>query len=61
MSKNLLFAVIALTVIGIAILSVQNASPAVVSFLFWQSISLPLGVILALTFAIGLLMPMFWL
>lgn len=59
MLKNLLLVGIAFTLTGIAIFSVQNASPTVISFLFWQSVSLPLGIVLALSLAIGLLIPIF--
>jgi uncharacterized integral membrane protein len=46
--------VMALWVIAVAILSVQNATPVSLKFLSWQSISIPAGVVLAMSAGIGL-------
>lgn len=46
--KSLLLALIpALWIIAIAILSVQNATPVSLRFLWFQSVELPLGVVLS--------------
>jgi uncharacterized integral membrane protein len=39
--------------IAIAIIAVQNATPVSLKFLFFQSIEIPLGVVLALSAALG--------
>lgn len=39
-----------------AVLSVQNAAPAVLRFFVWQSISVPLGVLLTMSLCVGLLL-----
>jgi len=57
-SKFLLFVLIAALIVGIAIFSVQNAVPAVVIFLFFQSISLPLGLVLVAAIILGLFLPL---
>jgi uncharacterized integral membrane protein len=40
---------------AIAILSVQNVTPVTLQFLFFRSIELPVGVVLAFSLSIGLL------
>ncbi len=40
----------------IAVLSVQNAAPAVLSFFLWQSIAIPVGVLLTLSLCVGLML-----
>ncbi|KGF71756.1 hypothetical protein DO97_15890 [Neosynechococcus sphagnicola sy1] len=45
----------ALWMAAIAILAVQNATPASLQFFVWQSIQIPIGVILAFSLAMGLL------
>jgi uncharacterized integral membrane protein len=53
---NLVVSVIAAVWIAlIALLSVQNASLVTVQFIFWKSIELPWGIILAAAVAIGFL------
>lgn len=51
-------------VVAIAILSVQNATPVSFRFLTFQSIQLPVGIVLAFTTGIGILtgaiVPLFW-
>lgn len=44
---------IACWVSAIAILSVQNATPVALQFLFFQSIQMPVGVVLALSASVG--------
>lgn len=39
----------------IAILSVQNATPVALRFLLWQSIEIPVGIVLAFSTGIGLM------
>lgn len=51
----LLSIVISLIVAIAAILSVQNAGPITVTFLVWQSIRLPEGLVLGFGFCVGLL------
>ena len=45
--------VLAICAVAIAILSVQNATPVSLSFLTFQSIQLPVGVVLGFSFAVG--------
>lgn len=52
---NLLIAVIiAVWVLAIALISVQNATPVSLRFLFFQSIQVPFGLMLAVWVAVGL-------
>ncbi|MEA5616735.1 LapA family protein [Cronbergia sp. UHCC 0137] len=46
--------VIAVWVIAIAIISVQNATPVSLRFLIFQSIQIPFGLVLAFAAAVGL-------
>ena len=43
-------------IVAMAILSVQNAAAVSVRFLFWQSISLPLGIVLGFAVGAGILL-----
>lgn len=56
--------ILALSVAAVAILAVQNAAPVSVKFLVFQSIQIPVGVVLAFTAAIGTvigsLFPFLW-
>jgi uncharacterized integral membrane protein len=53
---NLLISiVIAVWVIAIALISVQNATPVSLRFLIFQSIQIPFGLVLAFSVAVGLL------
>ncbi len=47
--------IVAFWISAIAILAVQNATPIALKFLFFESIQLPLGVILAFSVVSGLL------
>jgi uncharacterized integral membrane protein len=47
--------VVAVWVSAIAILAVQNATPVSLNFLFFQSISIPVGVVLALSATAGII------
>jgi uncharacterized integral membrane protein len=62
--KVLAFLIIGLTILGAALFSVQNAVAVSIQFLSWRSIQLPLGFILSLGFAAGLLLaiilPLAW-
>ncbi|MEG4090933.1 LapA family protein [Microcoleus sp. Pol12B4] len=46
---------VALLVSAIAIISVQNAAPVSLNFIFFQSIQLPVGVVLAMSLSAGLI------
>jgi uncharacterized integral membrane protein len=62
--KFVSFLMIALVVMGTALVSVQNAASISIRFLGWQSIELPVGVVLSASFAVGLLLavgiPLVW-
>ena len=47
--------ILALWVIGIAILSVQNATPISLKFIGFQSIEMPIGIILAFAVSLGVI------
>ncbi|HLO46986.1 MAG TPA: LapA family protein [Kamptonema sp.] len=47
--------VVAAWVSAIAIFSVQNAAPVSLNFLFFQSIEMPVGVVLALSGTLGII------
>ncbi|MEM1171135.1 MAG: lipopolysaccharide assembly protein LapA domain-containing protein [Cyanobacteria bacterium P01_H01_bin.35] len=47
--------ILALWISGIAILSVQNATPISVKFIGFQSIQIPVGVILSFSVGIGVI------
>lgn len=42
-------------VIGAAILSVQNATPVSIKFLVFQSIQMPVGIVLAFSVGVGII------
>ncbi|MEG4403874.1 MULTISPECIES: LapA family protein [unclassified Microcoleus] len=46
---------VAILVSAIGIISVQNAAPVSLNFIFFQSIQLPVGVVLALSMSAGLI------
>jgi uncharacterized integral membrane protein len=48
--------ILAVWLVTIAIISVQNATPVTLSFLFWHSIQIPMGLVMAFSAAIGLLL-----
>jgi len=50
----LLFLALIISLIAV-IFAVQNAMPVTVSFLFWQSVTVPLAVVLLLAVGVGLL------
>jgi uncharacterized integral membrane protein len=62
--KLVAFLMMALAVIGAALVSVQNAASISIQFLGWQSIELPVGVVLSVGFAVGLILavvlPLVW-
>jgi uncharacterized integral membrane protein len=62
--KLVTFLMIALAVVSAALVSVQNAASVSIQFLGWQSIELPVGVVLSGSFAVGLLLvvglPLIW-
>ncbi|NJM77370.1 MAG: DUF1049 domain-containing protein [Acaryochloridaceae cyanobacterium RU_4_10] len=62
--KVLAFLIIGLAIVGAALFSVQNATSVSIQFLSWRSIELPLGLILILSFTVGLLLavilPLVW-
>jgi uncharacterized integral membrane protein len=45
----------AIWIVILAIASVQNATNVSLTFLFWESVRMPMGVLLATSFAAGLL------
>ena len=47
--------IVAFWVCIIAIIAIQNATPVSLTFLFFQSISIPIGLIIAFSVAIGLI------
>jgi uncharacterized integral membrane protein len=47
--------IVAAWVVAIAILSVQNATPVSVNFLNFQSIQLPVGLLLAFSVGVGII------
>ncbi|BAY63235.1 MULTISPECIES: lipopolysaccharide assembly protein LapA domain-containing protein [Calothrix] len=53
-SKFLISVVIAVWVIAIALISVQNATPVRLKFLSFQSIQIPVGLVLAFCVGVGL-------
>lgn len=54
MTQLIVAVVMALWVVAIAILSVQNATPISLQFLGLRSIEIPFGVVMAFFFAIGM-------
>ena len=51
----LILLIIAVWVVAIALISVQNATPVSLKFLVFQSIQIPFGLMLAFSVAVGLL------
>ena len=51
----LISVIIAVWVVAIALISVQNATPVSLRFLVFQSIQIPFGLMLAFSVAVGLL------
>lgn len=47
---------IAICILGAALVSIQNATSVSVTFLIWHSINLPLGIVLAFSFGVGLML-----
>lgn len=47
--------IVAFWVCAIAIIAIQNATPVSLTFLFFESISIPIGLIIAFSTAIGLI------
>jgi uncharacterized integral membrane protein len=56
MIKLLISAIVAVWILSIALISVQNASLVNLKFVFWNSIDLPWGLVLAGAIAVGFLM-----
>lgn len=56
MSKVILAAIPAVWVVAMAIVSVQNATPVSLKFLFLESVELPFGVVLSFCAAAGMVM-----
>jgi uncharacterized integral membrane protein len=54
MTKFLISLIVASWVCAIALVSVQNATPVSLKFLAFQSVQLPLGLVLAFSAAIGM-------
>lgn len=54
-SLFLICTIAAIWILVLAIASVQNATLVSLTFLFWESIRMPVGVLLAASFAVGLL------
>ncbi|MBE9177163.1 LapA family protein [Oculatella sp. LEGE 06141] len=54
MAKFLTVLIIAFWISAIALISVQNAAPVTLRFLFFQSVELPMGLILAFSAALGM-------
>jgi uncharacterized integral membrane protein len=53
---NLLISlVLAVWIMAIAIISVQNATPVALSFIKWRSIQIPMGLVIAFSVAMGIL------
>ena len=47
--------IVAFWVCAIAIIAIQNATPVSLTFLFFQSISIPIGLIIAFSVGVGLI------
>lgn len=47
--------IVAFWISAIAIIAIQNATPVSLTFLFFQSISIPIGLIIAFSVTIGLI------
>ncbi|MBE9232305.1 DUF1049 domain-containing protein [Cuspidothrix issatschenkoi LEGE 03284] len=55
LANFLMLLIIAVWVVAIALISVQNATPVSLKFLVFQSIQIPFGLMLAFAVAVGLL------
>ena len=47
---------LSLWMVAVAILSVQNATAVTIQFFAWQSVDMPVGIVLAFSFALGVIM-----
>ncbi|MEO1093670.1 MAG: hypothetical protein AAFX01_02055 [Cyanobacteria bacterium J06638_28] len=56
MRQLTLVTLLALWIMAIAIIAVQNATPVAIQFLTFQSVALPFGVVLSFCAALGMLM-----
>lgn len=54
-SLFLICTIAAVWIVVLAIASVQNATYVSLSFLLWESVRMPMGVLLGTSFAVGLL------
>jgi uncharacterized integral membrane protein len=54
--RILITGLIALCVLVAALVSIQNATSVSITFVIWRSINLPLGLVLAFSFVVGLMM-----
>jgi uncharacterized integral membrane protein len=54
MSKFFTILIFALWVVAIALISVQNATPVALRFLMFESVRVPVGLVLALSAALGM-------
>ena len=63
-SNLLISLIVAFWVVAIAILSVQNATPVALRFITFQSINLPVGLVLGFSVGIGIIVgaiaPLLW-
>lgn len=51
------FSIIALAIVGMSVISIQNINPIELKFLiFRSSVEIPLGVLLAFSFSLGLIL-----
>jgi uncharacterized integral membrane protein len=55
LSLFLICTIVAVWIIVLAIVSVQNATDVSLTFLFWDLVRMPMGVLLAASFAVGIL------
>ncbi|MCU0566126.1 MAG: lipopolysaccharide assembly protein LapA domain-containing protein [Oculatellaceae cyanobacterium Prado106] len=55
MNKFLTTLIITVWVLGIALISVQNAAPVSLRFLIFQSVQIPMGLVLAFSATLGML------
>jgi uncharacterized integral membrane protein len=54
MSKFFTILIFALWVVAIALISVQNATPVALRFMMFESVRVPVGLVLALSAALGM-------
>jgi uncharacterized integral membrane protein len=55
MAKFVTALIFAVWIVAIALLSVQNAAPVSLRFLVFESVQIPVGLVLALSAALGML------